>query len=121
VQIGLLLAMISFVKRMSEVLEVDKILPKNDRNGQANLTSYANRCPQLSVFTVQGALFFGAADRFESILTQSINRRPTVLVLILKRASFIDATGEANLSSLVSDFQKMGGKLLVSGTKPHVL
>jgi SulP family sulfate permease len=121
VQVGLLLAMISFVKRMSEVFEVDKILPKSADDEQLASKEHGNKCPQISVFTVQGALFFGAADRFESILTRSINRRPKVLVLILKRASFIDATGEANLSSLITDFQHMGGKVLVSGTKPDVL
>lgn len=121
VQIGLLLAMISFVKRMSEVLEVDKILPGRSAENQPNVDEYGNRCPQLSVFTIQGALFFGAAHKFENTLVRSINRRPEVLVLILKRVSFIDATGEDNFSSLVSDFQATGGKILVSGTKPHVL
>jgi len=121
VQIGLLLAMISFVKRMSEVLEVDKILPKRSNEEEIDMDEHGNRCPQLSVFTVEGALFFGAADRFESTLTRSINRRPEVLVLIMKRVSFMDATGEANLASLITDFQKQGGKLLISGVKPEVL
>src|SRR5699024_4064579 len=118
VQIGLLLAMISFVKRMSEVLEVDKILPKRSNEGEeVDKDEHGNRCPQLSVFTVEGALFFGAADRFESTLTRSINRRPELLVLIMKRVSFMDATGEANLASLTTDIQKQGGKLLIPGVK----
>src|SRR5699024_8068206 len=96
VQIGLLLAMISFVKLKSEVLEVDKILPKRSNEEEdVDMDEHGNRCPQLSVFTVEGALFFGAADRFESTLTRSINRRPEVLVLIMKRVSFMLASSVA--------------------------
>src|SRR5699024_11188419 len=114
--------MISFVKRMSEVLEVDKILPKrSNEEEEVDMDEHGNRCPQLSVFTVAGALFFGAADRLESTLTRSINRRPEVLALIINRASLMDATGEANLPSLITDIQKQGGKLLISGVKPEVL
>src|SRR5690625_6906486 len=39
----------------------------------------------------------------------------------MKRVSFMDATGEANLASLITDIQKQGGKLLISGGKPEVL
>lgn len=121
VQIGLLLAMISFVKRMSEVLEVEKILPRTGNDEpMTDEAEHGNKCPQLSVFTIEGALFFGAADRFESTLIRSINRRPEVMVLIVKRVSFMDATGEANLASLVTDFQKLGGRLIISGVKPEV-
>lgn len=114
VQIGLLLAMVSFVKRMSEVLEVDKVLPKNNNGEELEIGTYGNKCPQLSVFTVEGALFFGAADQFEKTLTQSINRRPEVMVLNMKRVSFMDATAIANLSTLTKDFNKKGGTLLIA-------
>src|SRR5699024_7305015 len=115
VQIGLLLAMVSFVKRMSEVLEVDKVIPKNNHGSQeTEIGTYGNKCPQLSVFTVEGALFFGAADRFEKIITQTINKLPEVMVLNMKRVSFMDATAIANLTSLTNDFKKKGGTLLIA-------
>src|SRR5690625_3391845 len=113
VPIGLVLAMISFIKRMSEVLEVQKIIP--DTNlldlGDGN-EDY--RCPQIASFTIHGPLFFGAADKFETIITRSINDRPTVLILKMRHVSIIDVTGEANLSSLILDFQRMGGTVLIA-------
>uniref|UniRef100_UPI003D249D82 sodium-independent anion transporter n=1 Tax=Kroppenstedtia sanguinis TaxID=1380684 RepID=UPI003D249D82 len=54
-------------------------------------------------------LFFGAADRFERTLTRSIHHRPKVLLLCMRLVSLIDATGEAHLSTLVSDFQQREG------------
>lgn len=122
VQIGLLLACISFIKRMSEVFEVEKVIPavaknKADINGQL----FHPTCPQLAFYTIAGPLFFGAADRFESIITRSINKRPTVIVLKMKHVSIMDATSEANLASLVTDFNKMGGTILISEVNSDVL
>lgn len=116
VQIGLLLAMVSFIKRMSEVLEVEKVIPalRKDDNGTFKNKGLESKCPQLSFYTVTGPLFFGAADKFETIITRSINKRPTVLVLKVKHVPIIDATAEANLRSLVKDFKKMGGIVLIS-------
>ena len=110
---GLLLAMISFVKRISSVLEVDelKIDESSDDNDDQLQT---NACPQIASFTIQGPLFFGAADRFESALTRSINERPSVLILKMKYVSLIDATAEANLSSLITDFVDLGGTVLIT-------
>lgn len=111
VPVGLALAMISFIKRMGEVMEVETIVP------DAHLFDTEDEeypCPQIMSFTVHGPLFFGAADRFETIITRSINERPAVLILKLRHVSIIDVTGEANLSSLVMDFQKMGGTVLIS-------
>lgn len=113
VPIGLALAMISFIKRMSEVLEVQKILPDTSLLDLGDQQSNY-RCPQIASFTIHGPLFFGAADKFETIITRSINERPTVLILKMRHVSIIDVTGEANLSSLVLDFQRMGGTVLIS-------
>lgn len=113
VPIGLVLAMISFIKRMSEVLEVQKILPDTNlfdlEDGNEDYL-----CPQIASFTIHGPLFFGAADKFETIITRSINERPSVLILKMRHVSIIDVTGEANLSSLILDFQKIGGIVLIA-------
>src|SRR5699024_12642646 len=71
-------------------------------------------CPQLSFYTIAGPLFFGAADLFESMITRSINKRPTVLILKMKHVPTLDATGAANLESLVTDFNAIGGTTIIS-------
>ena len=122
VQFGLLLAGISFIKRMSEVLGVEKVIPAlAKKNGQTKPENYGSTCPQLSFYTIDGPLFFGAADRFESIITRSINKRPKVLILKLKNVPFLDVTGTANLESLVTDFHKIGGTTLISEATDDVM
>lgn len=113
VPIGLLLAMVSFVRRISGVLEVQNIKPDGYDAGKSDdETAYS--CPKIASFTVHGPLFFGAADRFESTLSRSIHKRPTVLILKMRHVSMIDVTGEANLSGFVSEFIRKGGTVLIT-------
>ncbi len=120
VEVGLVLAAILFVKRMSEVLSVAKVLPdpaqKHDK-----LTPFTVKegrdCPQISIFTVDGALFFGAAAQFENSIMSAVPYRPRIMLLRLSKVPFIDTTGEANLLALVKDMQKHGGTVLVSGLR----
>jgi len=122
VQIGLLLAGISFIKRMSDALDVEEVIPvMTKRNGRTNSEEYGTTCPQLSFYTIDGPLFFGAADRFESTITRSINKRPKVLILKIKNVPMLDATGAANLESLITDFHNMGGTTLISEANKDVL
>lgn len=121
VPIGLLLAMVSFVKRISEVLNVKTIVPEqfNDQEDVVNKQDY--HCPKIASFTVHGPLFFGAADRFGSILTRSIRKRPDVLILKMRHVSLIDVTGAANLSMLVKNFIKKKGVVLITELRDEPL
>lgn len=114
VPVGLLLAMISFVKRASSALDMDTFKIDNQEPTITEEKLSANECPEIANFTIQGPLFFGAADRFESTLTRSINERPSVLILKMKYVPLIDATAEANLSALIDDFVKLGGTVLIT-------
>lgn len=106
VPIGLLLAMVSFIRRISGLVEVKELQPQQTEQTQ---------CPQIATFTVRGALFFGAAAQFEQTLSRSIHRRPTVLILKMKFVSMIDDTGLANLSSFVNNFVEKGGTIMIAG------
>lgn len=122
VQIGLLLAMISFVKRMSEVVGVEKVIPARLKEENTDeLSNLGSKCPQIAFFTIEGPLFFGAADKFETVITRSIHRKPSVLILKMKYVSYIDATGVNNLSSLIVDFKNMGGTTLLGEPSDDVL
>lgn len=115
VPVGLLLAMVSFVRRISHVLEVDDIKP--DQFTEEELENKRPKdysCPQIASFTIRGPLFFGAADRFESTLSRTINRRPEVLILKMRHVSIIDATGAANLAASIENFIKNNGIVLIT-------
>lgn len=110
VPIGLLLAMASFIRRISGLLEVQDIRPTNESTKEKVET----RCPKIASFTIRGPLFFGAADRFESVLSQAIHRRPTVLILKMRHVTLIDATGAANFKAFAENFLRKEGTIFVT-------
>ncbi|HLR15720.1 MAG TPA: SulP family inorganic anion transporter [Bacillota bacterium] len=114
VPIGLLLAMLSFIKRMSEALRVKSIVPEFDASGEVKPGEKRKLCPEIASFTIHGPLFFGVADQFEEILSKSMDKRPKVLILKMRHVSLIDVTGEANLAALILDYKNKGGIVLIS-------
>ena len=121
VEVGMGLAIILFAKRMSEILVVEKVLPDhNTKQGKVlpHVVSNGHDCPQISIYTVEGPLFFGAAQTFEDTLLHEIQMRPNVLILRLRKVPFIDTTGEEYFRHIVRDFQATGGKLFVTGVHP---
>lgn len=122
VEVGLLLAMLSFIIRMSRSLDIEKMIPRNHLEEMpSNYVIADQNCSQFDIYTIEGPLFFGTAAKFEQTLTRVINRRPKILLLRMNRVPFIDATGEGNLASLVANFQKTNGIILVSGISEQPL
>ncbi|MEK4340125.1 MULTISPECIES: SulP family inorganic anion transporter [unclassified Brevibacillus] len=122
VEVGLILAVILFVKRMSDILTVAKVLPDPSvKHGKVKpqMVTEGHDCPQISIFTVEGALFFGAAAMFEQSIMNTIQYRPKILILRMGKVPFMDTTGESNLASVVQDFKNHGGLVLISGIQPQ--
>lgn len=118
VEVGLILAVILFVKQMSDILTVSKVLP-DPSTKHAKVVPEAMRnghtCPQISIYTVKGSLFFGAAQHFEKSIMDTIHHRPKVLILRMSQVPYMDTTGEKNLASIVNHFKQNGGTILISG------
>ncbi|QHT62484.1 sulfate permease [Paenibacillus lycopersici] len=125
VEVGLLLAVILFVKRMSDALKVAKVLPDPAaRHGKVkpHRVTENRDCPQISIYTIEGALFFGASDMLEKSIKDALSRqRPNVLLLRMGKVPFMDMTGESSLAALVNDVKLAGGNVLVSGIQPQPL
>lgn len=118
VEVGLILAVLLFVKRMSEMLKVAKVLPDPDHKHEkvmAHMVHDGHDCPQMSMYTIEGPLFFGAADTFEKSVMDSIHQRPGIVLLRMSKVPFIDTTGESNLASILKHFEQSNGMVLFSG------
>ncbi|HWR42042.1 SulP family inorganic anion transporter [Sporomusa sp.] len=118
VEVGLLLAMVIFVKRMSDILVVTKVLP--DPENHLTRVSAQDRmdthdCPQISIFSIEGPLFFGAAQMFSQSIIDTIQYSPKIVILRLSKVPFMDLTGEDHLRTIVKSLQKRGVMVLISG------
>lgn len=118
VEVGLLLAMVLFVKRASEIMVVTQVLPDK----QSNLIEVStdslidtHDCPQISIFSVEGPLFFGAAQMFTQSIMDTIRYYPKFIILRMSKVPLIDLTGENHLRNIVSIIQKRGTTVLIAG------
>lgn len=121
VEVGLIMSAILFAKRMSDVMITEKALPNPEHKNkkiETQMVTDTHDCPQISIFNVEGALFFGAAQTFEKTIMSTIDYRPKVLLLRMSKVPFMDTTGEANLASIVNHFSK-NGIVLLSGVNPQ--
>lgn len=121
VEVGLVLAVLLFVKRMSEMLKVNKVLPDaKDKHEKvkAYMVSEEHDCPQVNIFTLDGPLFFGTANLFESIMDK-VHLGPKIILLRMSKVPYMDTTGESKLAQLVRNAKKSGRIVLVSGIQPQ--
>ena len=124
VVIGLVLAVVLFAKRMSEILVVAKVLPNLEEEGgklQSKKVSDSHDCPQISIYTIEGPLFFGTAQTFEQRILNTFEYRPDVLILRLGNVPYIDSTGGQYFRGIVQKFKSNGGKVFVTGVQPNLM
>ncbi|MGG4032460.1 sulfate permease [Paenibacillus cisolokensis] len=125
VEAGLMMAVLLFVKRMSDLLNIAKVLPDpNSKHAKvrAHMVFEGHDCPQIGIYTIEGPLFFGAVGRFEkSLLADPLRPKPNILLLRMSRVPFMDTTGAYQLSGLVKRYRKQGGLVLFAGIQPQPL
>lgn len=107
VQVGLVLASITFIYRMSSVTHIDPIeLSKEDTD--AGIVAYR----------IFGTLFFGDVGKMEK-LSDFKHSAPKVMILELHQVIAIDRTGLETIEGLHRALKRHGGRLILCGVTPQ--
>ena len=118
VNIGVLLACLLFMKRMSETFVIEQ---QQQEDLKAETGSIDFKLPKNTlVFTMEGPFFFGAAQHLESAL-EDVHGHAEILVLRLGLVPFIDATGIQALWDLLDTCKHHKTRLVFSEVRPNVL
>lgn len=123
VGVGLLLSMIIFVKQMSDLQIVSRVLPDHENKHHKVSSSVVQEnhdCPQINMYTVEGPLFFGTAQSFEHKLLAGIHTQEKTVILRFAKVLYMDVTGAASLSSVVRSLKAKEITVLVTGIQPKV-
>ncbi|MBP5089167.1 STAS domain-containing protein [Pseudomonas chlororaphis] len=119
VNIGVILAMLHFLRRMASSVEVQQVVEQDLQhelhgNGQLHLP------PGVLIYTIEGPLFFGAAETFERALAQT-HSDPQVLIIRLRHVPFMDITGLQMLEEVIGQLHKRAivVKLCEANLKVH--
>jgi SulP family sulfate permease len=116
VEIGMVLAAVLFIKRISETTQITAVDQTTETEG-AHHSLIGKEIPHgVLVFRVFGAFFFGAVDKLETAL-QRARQEPQVLILRMRKVLAMDATGLNALEDVHDKLQKRGKHLVLSG--PH--
>ena len=116
VEIGLVLAAVLFIKRVSETTQITSVDETTETEGSQH-SLVGREIPEgVMVYRIFGAFFFGAVDKLESVLKRE-KREPTVLILRMRKIVAMDATGLNALEDLYERLHRKGKHLILSG--PH--
>ncbi|WP_319467757.1 SulP family inorganic anion transporter [uncultured Pseudodesulfovibrio sp.] len=117
VEIGVVLAAMLFMKRMSELTDIHNLdtgLPEEEvfdkRNGRERVV----------VYEISGPLFFGMAQRFVDVM-RFTRKKPEVLVLCMRSVPTIDATGLEGLETVIRRAQSQKIRVVLSGVHPQIM
>ena len=122
VQVGVVLAALLFMKRMSDVTSMGKInfdASEKTAHDIADPDATSNKdIPEgVEVYEINGPFFFGVADMLINTL-EHIGKTPKVFILRMRNVPAIDATGEHALENFYNTCKKAGTQLVLSGVNP---
>jgi SulP family sulfate permease len=118
VNVGVILASLLFMRRMSKSVSIEE-------NSHAQVAADAGLPANFAlpkdtvVYSIDGPFFFGAAENLEKTLRRSQHRVRT-LVIRMGRVPFMDTTGLSALDEIVSDFQRIGARVVLCEVRANV-
>ncbi|MDN0073479.1 SulP family inorganic anion transporter [Crenobacter sp. SG2303] len=111
VNIGVTLAILQFLRRMSTAVEVQQLSEQELKLELFNQGLSA--LPKgVLVYEIAGPFFFGAVENFERALLQT-HTDPYILILRLRRVPFMDITGLQTLEEVIGKLRKRGVRVML--------
>ncbi|WP_227816525.1 SulP family inorganic anion transporter [Nitrogeniibacter aestuarii] len=110
VEIGMVMASLFFIRRVSDLTRIEPIAIEGDMCG--------GQPDRILAFRLFGSLFFGAANKLEYLLTE-VDRDPHVLILAMDKVISIDTSGLDILRTLRRNMAKRGATLIVCELNPQ--
>ena len=126
IEIGLLLAVILFLKRTNEATVIRSFSSEIDPTQQTDIRLHGNDLEMLQipahtdVYEIDGPYFFGIANKFDEISQRIGAEDNKVRIIRMRKVSFIDSTGIHNLEQLYLRSQRYGMTLVLSGVNDNV-
>lgn len=121
VAIGLVLACVLFMKRMSDLADTQlekSLLGETSRPDEAGLFT-PDESEHIFIKHLSGPFFFGFASRFRQVVSQFPNVR--VVILRMEEVPFIDQSGMNALEDAVLDLESRGIQVVITGLQEQPL
>ena len=122
IEIGLLLAVVLFMRRVMENTEIKVYSEQLDVAEGTDLSQHEmlDVAPGVSIYEIDGPFFFGIATKFDEMMRSPLGSKPLVRIIRMRKVAFIDATALHNLELLIKSSQSEGIHIVLSGVRPAV-
>lgn len=110
VELGMVLASLFFIYRMSELTRVER-LPLTELSMLPGFL-YPDGSPRVVAYSLYGTLFFAAIHKLETLLDPA-QRHPEVLILDMHHLVNLDTTGLEGLENLCRNLHRKGCVLIL--------
>lgn len=126
IEIGLLLAVMLFLKRTNEATVVRSFSGELDPSKNNDVRLHGQDLEMLhipahtEVYEIDGPYFFGVANKFDEISRRVGMDDQKVRIIRMRKVSFIDSTGLHHLEQLYLRTKSLGITLVLSGVNHHV-
>jgi SulP family sulfate permease len=123
IQIGMILAVLLFMRRMAMVTNVGIITRElEDAEEKVDTNSIQNKkVPDgVEVFEISGPFFFGAVSKFRDTV-RIVENPPKIIIIRMRDVPAIDSTGIHAIEQLLKETKKHGTHLVLSGVHTQPL
>ncbi|WP_321391883.1 SulP family inorganic anion transporter [Emcibacter sp.] len=124
--VGFALGSVLFIYRMSKTTAIETHIPfvaddraDDENNEREPYDQTAATDPDVVVYRISGAFFFGAAASIGSVLDR-IGDSNKVFIIDFSTVPFLDSTAASTLEGLAHKVQRQGTELYFSGTSSSV-
>ena len=122
IEVGLLIAMFLFMKRVAETTHVSVVTDEIDLSDEGEIhhdEEVLSLPKNVEVYEIDGPFFFGVASKFDDIM-HNIGKKPQIRIIRMRKVPFMDSTGLHNLENLYRLSQSENIQMILSGVNEHV-
>ena len=122
IEIGLLLAIILFLRRVMENTQIKVYSEQLDVAEGTDATTHEvlDESHGVEVYEIDGPFFFGVATKFDEMMRSTLGSKPIVRIIRMRKVPFIDATAVHNLEILIKSSQSDNIHIVLSGVNQQV-
>ncbi len=118
VGVGLSFAAALFVRRMEEITHIRLVTEDSELDLGGDSIRNKQVPPGVVVYRIEGAFFFGAAEKLQAALSR-YDQQPRVVIFRMRNVSVMDATGLHALEVVQEQFHRRGIQFILSGVQPQ--
>lgn len=118
VNIGVILAVLQFMRRMAASVEVQQ-MDEQDLRTELQQQGLSDLPAGLLVYEIDGPCFFGAVENLENTLLQT-HQDARILIIRLRHVPFMDMTGLQQLENVIQKLQKRSLRIMLCEANERV-